>query len=274
VRFTDGSTLKLLLMDPKIDVTTPYGKLSVPVADVHTLEFATRTAEDDTKTIEKAISDLGGAEFKTRESATATLVRLGARAYPALLEAAKSKDAEVKRRAEAILEKIRQDVPADSLKVRKLDTITGEGFKLTGRIDVSTLRVDTTQFGELKVRLADVRSLRSLAVKAAPAAAMNVQPDPGSPGALANQIGKAFYFQVTGVAQGALWGTDVYTSDSTIAMAAVHAGVVKVGETGIVKVTMVVPPPNYQGSTRNGVTSSEYGQWDGAYMVEKAEPEE
>jgi len=33
----------------------------------------------------------------------------------------------------------------------------------------------------------------------------------------------------------ALWGSDIYTLDSTLGMAAVHAGVVKAGQTGVVK---------------------------------------
>jgi hypothetical protein len=271
VHFADGSALKVMLVDQKIDVTTPYGKLSVPVADVQTLDFATRVSEDVARKVEKAIGGLGSSEFKTRETATAELLQLGAKAYPAVLEASKSSDAEVKRRAEAILQKIKQTVPADMLKVRKDDVLIGEGFKLTGRIDAGTLRVNTTQFGEKQVQLADVRSLRSLAAKAVPAVALNVQPDPGTPGALANQIGMVFYFRVTGAVNGTVWGTDVYTSDSPIAMAAVHAGVVKVGETGVVKVLIVVPPPTFQGTTRNGVTTSPYGAYPSAYMVDKVD---
>jgi hypothetical protein len=179
----------------------------------------------------------------------------------------------VKRRAETILEKIKQGVPADALKVRKFDVLTAEGLKITGRIETATLRVETPQFGEQKVRLADARSLKSLAVKAAPAVPFNVQADPGSPGALANQIGMSFHFRVTGIANGALWGTDVYTSDSSIATAAVHAGILKVGETGVVKVVIVVPPPMFTGAMRNGVNSSPYGAYPGAYMVEKVDAE-
>ena len=37
-------------------------------------------------------------------------------------------------------------------------------------------------------------------------------------------IGKTYIFRVTGVGQGLLWGTGVYTLDSTLAVAAVHAG--------------------------------------------------
>jgi hypothetical protein len=271
VRFADGSALKLTLVETAVTITTPYGKLTVPVADIQTLEFATRISGDVARKVEKAIGDLGSPEFKTREAAAAELLRLEARAYPAVLAATKSNDAEVKRRAEAILEKIRQAVPADVLKVRKDDVLTTEGFKIPGRIDAGSLRVHSPQFGEQKVQLADVRSLRSLAVKAAPAAAINVLPAPPSVDDRADQIGKVFYYRVTGTNNGSLWGTDVYTSDSTIATVAVHAGLLQVGETGVVKVTIVVPPPNFQGTTRNGITSAPYGAFGGAYTIEKVE---
>ena len=43
------------------------------------------------------------------------------------------------------------------------------------------------------------------------------------------QLGKThrrdFFFQVTGETHGSLWGTDVYTSDSSLGSGSVHAGV-------------------------------------------------
>jgi Tol biopolymer transport system component/regulation of enolase protein 1 (concanavalin A-like superfamily) len=99
----------------------------------------------------------------------------------------------------------------------------------------------------------------------------NVLPDPG---VLQNYMaykGRVFHFRVTGRADGgSLWGTDVYTADSTLAMAAVHAGVLKPGGTGVVKVTILPGQSAYQGSTRNGVTSSSYGSYPCSYNVEPA----
>ena len=68
---------------------------------------------------------------------------------------------------------------------------------------------------------------------------------------------------------GPLWGTDVYTSDSSLAAACVHAGLLEPGESGTVKVTMVPPLAAFQGSTRHGVTSHNWTTpWSGAYRVE------
>ena len=86
---------------------------------------------------------------------------------------------------------------------------------------------------------------------------------------LERKIGQSFFFQVTGADRGPLWGTDVYTSDSSLGKACVHAGVLKDGEEGVVKVTMVQPLAVFTGSTRNGVTSSSWTTpWSGAYTVE------
>jgi hypothetical protein len=84
---------------------------------------------------------------------------------------------------------------------------------------------------------------------------------------LCDPVGATYYFRVTGVAEGPVWGTDIYTGDSALAVAAVHAGAVKAGETGIIKVTVVAPLPQYQGSVRNGVTSHEFGRFGTAYRV-------
>ena len=66
-----------------------------------------------------------------------------------------------------------------------------------------------------------------------------------------------------------MYGTGVYTDDSSLATAAVHAGVLRAGEEGVVKVTILRDQGPYQGSERNGVTSSSYSSWYGAFRVER-----
>jgi hypothetical protein len=67
-----------------------------------------------------------------------------------------------------------------------------------------------------------------------------------------------------------VWGSDVYTDDSSISTAAVHAGVLQPGQLGIVKMTILPGKTDYQGTTRNGVTSSSYGQFPGSFCIELA----
>ena len=88
---------------------------------------------------------------------------------------------------------------------------------------------------------------------------LSVLPDPGSLEAYRGKIDKTFRFRVVGNTEGRVWGTDVYTSDSWLATAAVHAGALQPGEQGVVEVTMLSGRPSYAGSTRNGVIT---GAWD------------
>jgi hypothetical protein len=271
VRFTDDSVLKMTLRDQRIEISTQYGKLLVPVADIHKIEFATRLADDVARRVDAAVADLASPQFKVREAATAELLKLREKAYPALLQAAEQKDAEVARRAKDLLEKIREEVPEEALQVRKQDVIVTGQSKIAGRIDGATLRASTTQFGDVQLKLADVRSLRSLATVANPEVAKAL-PDPGTLVNFQGQLGKTLLFKVTGTVTGSLWGTDVYTTDSTLAAAAVHAGILQAGQTGVIKVAIVPAPAAYLGSTRNGVTSSPYQAYPSAYKVSKLEP--
>lgn len=69
-----------------------------------------------------------------------------------------------------------------------------------------------------------------------------------------------FNVSLTGVSSGSIWGTDTYTSDSLLALAAVHAGKLSVSGTNVVlSVTLSAGLPSYVGSTRYGVTSKSFG---------------
>lgn len=82
--------------------------------------------------------------------------------------------------------------------------------------------------------------------------------------------GVALYMRVTGAASGRLWGTGVYTIDSAPAAAAVHAGLLAAGQTAVVRITLLAGRPSYEGSARNGVTSSSYGSYGASYAIEAA----
>jgi hypothetical protein len=84
---------------------------------------------------------------------------------------------------------------------------------------------------------------------------------------LCDTVGASYYFRVRGTPEGPLWGTDIYTGDSSLGVAAVHAGLVKVDETAIVKVTVVAPLQQYQGSVRHGVASHNFGRYGTAYRL-------
>ena len=79
-------------------------------------------------------------------------------------------------------------------------------------------------------------------------------------------IGKIYRITITGTTGGAIWGTDIYTSDTYIPCAAVHAGFIANGETKEVYIKVVQGLSEYIGSTRNGVSTSGYGGWGLSYQ--------
>ena len=58
---------------------------------------------------------------------------------------------------------------------------------------------------------------------------------------------------------GPVWGTGVYTLDSRVCSAAVHAGVISQAKGGRVTIKILPGRPSYVGSVRHGVTSGSWG---------------
>jgi hypothetical protein len=71
-------------------------------------------------------------------------------------------------------------------------------------------------------------------------------------------INKIFRTSITGSSTGSVRGTNTYRVSSPLSTAAVHAGVLSVGETKMVHLKIVAPINPYVGSTRNGIFSSTY----------------
>ena len=80
-----------------------------------------------------------------------------------------------------------------------------------------------------------------------------------------SDIGKIYKMTITG-ASGGGWGTDIYTNDSYIPAMAVHAGVITIGQTKEVYIKIVEGKNNYTASTRNGITTSDWGSWGLSYQ--------
>jgi hypothetical protein len=86
-----------------------------------------------------------------------------------------------------------------------------------------------------------------------------------------SDAGRALLFEVTGRTDGMLWGTDVYTADSDLGTAAVHAGALGDGERGVVRVTVVDGANvDFEGSDRHGVWSESFGEYPVGFRVARA----
>jgi hypothetical protein len=68
-----------------------------------------------------------------------------------------------------------------------------------------------------------------------------------------------------------VWGTDIYSDDSSIGAAAVHAGLLRPGEKGLVRVILMPGQAAYSGSERHGIKSQSFGQWPGSFKLEKVD---
>ena len=64
-----------------------------------------------------------------------------------------------------------------------------------------------------------------------------------------------------------VWGTDVYTDDSSVCTAGVHAGLITFGDGGTVTIEIRPGQSSYTGTVRNGVTTKSYGSWSGSFVL-------
>ena len=98
----------------------------------------------------------------------------------------------------------------------------------------------------------------------------------GSPGLynLREHVGKAYTVNVIGNTQGIVWGTDVYTDDSNLGAAAVHAGLLATWfEQGLLEVTIIPGQTNYSGTTQRRFMSSSYSRsWPGSFSTSAGPP--
>lgn len=267
-QFTDQGALQVEVLDPELTLVTKFGELKIPLTEVCKLEFAPRVPADVTEAVTKALAQLASENFNTREKAGATLLQHKFVAYALLKKAAESRDLEVAQRAEELLEKIKDTTPAEQLIPRTSDTVTTDDSVIAGTIKNETLKVRTKQFGEQALKLAEVRTLSLQPPEPLEDQITGeVLPDPGSLSMYNGQIGAKLFFRVTGNINGTVWGTGVHTTDSNLATAAVHGGALKLGETGVLKVEIVPSPPQFTGSSKNGVSTHSFPQYPAAYKV-------
>ncbi|MBC7987483.1 MAG: hypothetical protein H7X93_12585 [Sphingomonadaceae bacterium] len=66
--------------------------------------------------------------------------------------------------------------------------------------------------------------------------------------------------------RGTVWGDDIYTSDSSICRAALHAGVIDANG-GLVTLDPEQGRQGYAGSRRNGVETLRFGAWLRSFRV-------
>ena len=267
VMFTDNSTMKVSLLDDLMELQTAHGALSIPVKDIRKIEFGVRLSPDEQRTFDTALTAVGSKEAKVREEGKTQLKTLGGKIAPFLKSALRKADAESRPHLEMVYEAVAGDREARKNAPRDTDTITTDESQFSGRIAASQLRIQTFQFGELKLRVTDARTLQSGGISAADDKIELVEPA-NFYQLFQTHMDKTVRIRVVGSNAGTVWGTGTYTADSNIGVAAVHAGAVKSGDTKIIKIRITRDPGGYVGSNANGIQSHPYGQFPtGAYEI-------
>ncbi len=108
-----------------------------------------------------------------------------------------------------------------------------------------------------------------------PQAPPPARPDPWAENAtrFRGQIGEAHTIECPPGTPHTVWGTEVYTDDSSVCSAAVHAGRITVESGG--RVTFFTQPgrETYFGSARRGITSNDYGTYPGSFAFDRTPQE-
>ena len=62
-----------------------------------------------------------------------------------------------------------------------------------------------------------------------------------------------------------MWGSEVYTDDSSICTAAVHQGLITFADGGSVTIEILPGLSGYQSAIANGIETRQYGSYHGSF---------
>ncbi len=160
----DGSVVRGNVGYSAIHVQTKFGRLEVPVENIVTLRPGMESLPDIQKQIQENVEKLGDKEFKVREKAKLELIGMGTQILEVVKSVNDGGSAERKKNLQAVLEAI-VELSADASEVNPSDagpligedSITTPTFTIVGRIEEKEFEL-TTQYGILRVQLADIKS--------------------------------------------------------------------------------------------------------------------
>ena len=159
--YHDGTKVRMVFLQQVMEIDTKYGKLKVPTADVRRIDFGFRLSPEIQQKLDESLANLTKDNFQLRENAAKDLVALGRLSYPALLKLSKGQDLDTTRRIEDMLKAIRTKIPAEQLKSRTEDLVHTHTFTIAGKIEGTTVKAKTEHFGEVALKLVDLRNLQS-----------------------------------------------------------------------------------------------------------------
>jgi hypothetical protein len=157
VRLKDGSVIRGQAPGlDKIRIKMAYGELAFPADDVYCVSIGERVSAETARQVRELLKDLDDDSFTKRGEAQKRLEVIGAAAVEIMRQERGNGSPEVRNRIDALLKKLSADVKAnieDAIKARHL-TVSG-----TLLLDSLVLK---SRFGDLTVKLTDVRNIRWL----------------------------------------------------------------------------------------------------------------
>jgi hypothetical protein len=159
VRFCDGSLVRVTILQDDLEVQTKYGKLNIPLRDIRRIDFGLHLPDGVGKQIDQSIKQLGSETYRERDEAVKHLVHYGPMAYLPLERASRHSDPEVSQRAKNLIKRIAEKTAPENLRIKEDDHIQTVEFPITGRVLPPTIKVHSQHFGELALKLSDLRTL-------------------------------------------------------------------------------------------------------------------
>ncbi len=172
-RFLDGSVVVVTVSEATVAVTTRYGKLTVPLAEVKKIELGFRYPDGMEAKVKAAVEDLGASDYSLREDAQKRLISYGEYAVPAVRAGAASGSPEAAERCRQILKKLGDKVSSEKLDPRETDVVVTEELTIRGKIETTSFKARSKYFGEATVKLVDLKEFRPLGAKAGGAFALD-----------------------------------------------------------------------------------------------------
>ncbi|MCI0681385.1 MAG: hypothetical protein L0Y71_04710 [Gemmataceae bacterium] len=159
VRFNDGSLVRMTILQDDIDVMTKYGKLTIPLGDIRRIDLGLHLPQGLDQQIDQSIRLLASNAYKERDEATKGLIQAGHLAYPFLKKASASSDLEVTHRVTSLMKRIADKHPPEMLRMKQEDVVHTTEFPVIGRLAAPTIKAHSTHFGNLSLKLADLRTV-------------------------------------------------------------------------------------------------------------------
>ncbi len=266
VRASDGKYHKVTPTEAELTIETRFGTVKVPMNEVKRLEFGLRASDAQKKALADALADVLGGNGRTREAGKEALIDLGLLAYPEVTRALKTAPKEALPHLKMVHDKLKRQIGEDDDPADADVVYTTDGSKLSGKLSPEAVRVKFGD-GEKAIKWTDARVLAFGDILVEEKVEVVTLGANGIHGLMQTHFEKVVAVEVTGVIGGSVWGSNPYTTDSTFGAAAVHAGVLKEGETGVVKIKVRADLGGYVGSTQNGVTTGPWGAYQGCYEI-------